>query len=389
MLRSDQYVQSADCHSVVVWRSDSVMNRLDDLARHTRTSSEGAAAPALSSFVAEASLPAAVSAGEPAKPALWEFPAEGPHSAGTAAAVARTSTRHWAMYAATAAVIFGGILAGTWGARALQRSRPAATQAAAAPVVNAPVVGTPVDDPAKLPAALIPSVELRPFVGAPVARVVANPPRIADAASRPVPDDRQTRDTAATTPRGTSGGASTAARLTPTTRPRTEPVPPPAAPMAAINPAVTSTPPQASPVVETPAAAAPPAQRIPAAIARPEPEALPSVVARSDQSEIQRTLGQYRSAYGRLDAEGAQAVWPSVDVRALARAFDTLSSQELEFETCLFDIAGPVATAQCRGSATYTPKVGGRGPKAERRQWTFRLRKVNEAWKIESAQAKR
>jgi hypothetical protein len=158
--------------------------------------------------------------------------------------------------------------------------------------------------------------------------------------------------------------------------------------MAAMNPAVTSPPPEALPPVEAPAAAAP-APRIPAAIARPEPEALPSVVARSDQNEIQRTLGQYRSAYERLDAEGAQAVWPSVDVRALARAFDSLSSQELEFETCLFDIAGQVATAQCQGSATYTPKVGGRGPKAEKRQWTFRLRKVDEAWKIESAQAKR
>src|SRR4029453_5904381 len=126
-------------------------------------------------------------------------------------------------------------------------------------------------------------------------------------------------------------------------------------------------------VVEAPAAAAPPAART--AIARPEPEALPSAVARSDPSEIQSTLGKYRGAYERLDAEGAQAVWPSVDVRALARAFDTLSRQELAFETCVFDIAGPVATAQCQGSATYTPKVGGRAPKAERRQWTFRLRK--------------
>jgi len=158
--------------------------------------------------------------------------------------------------------------------------------------------------------------------------------------------------------------------------------------MAAMNPAVTLPPPEAPPVVETPAGAAQPAPRIPAAIARPEPEALPSVVARSEQNEIQRTLGQYRSAYQRLDAQAAQAVWPSVDVRALARAFGTLSSQELAFETCLFDIAGPVATAQCRGSATYTPKVGGRGPKAERRQWTFHLRKVDEAWKIESAQAR-
>ena len=158
--------------------------------------------------------------------------------------------------------------------------------------------------------------------------------------------------------------------------------------MAAMNPAVTSPPPAPPPVAETPAAAVQPSPPIAAAIARPEPEALPSVVARSEQNEIQRTLGQYRSAYQRLDAQAAQAIWPSVDVRALARAFDTLSSQELAFETCLFDIVGPVATAQCRGSATYTPKVGGRGPKAERRQWTFRLRKVDEAWKIESAQAR-
>ncbi len=363
------------------------MNRPDDFARETRASSEGDVAPGLSSFVTEASMPAAASTAESTPPALWEFPAEGSHSAVAATAATGAAIRKAAMYASVAAAVGVGIAAGTWGARALQRSRPVATQMAAAPIANAPVVTPPVDAPAEPSAELIPSVELRPSIGAPVARVVANPPQTA-AVSQAVPDDRQPRDAAASTPRGTSGGASAAARAMPAPRPRTEPVQPAVAPMATMNPAVTLPPPEAPPVVETPAAAAQPAPRIPAAIARPEPEALPSVVARSEQNEIQRTLGQYRSAYQRLDAEAAQAVWPSVDVRALARAFDTLSSQELAFETCLFDIAGPVATAQCRGSATYTPKVGGRGPKAERRQWTFHLRKVDEAWKIESAQAR-
>ena len=128
---------------------------------------------------------------------------------------------------------------------------------------------------------------------------------------------------------------------------------------------------------------------MPAAVVRPAPEALPSVVARTEQSEIQRTLGQYQSAYSLLDAEAARAVWPSVDVRALARAFDSLTSQQLAFETCQFDIVGEAATAQCRGSATYTPKVGSRGPKLESRQWTFHLRKVDEGWKIQSAQTRR
>ena len=343
--------------------------------------------PGLSSFVTEASMPPAASTAESAPPAIWEFHAEGSHSAVAATGATGAAIRKAAMYASVAAAVAVGISAGTWGARALQRIRPVATQMAAAPIVNVPVVAPPVDARAEPSAELIPSVELRPSIGAPVARVVANPPRIA-AVSQAVPDDRQPRDAAASTPRGTGGGASAATRAMPAPRPRTEPVQPAITPMATMNPAVTLPPPEPPPVVETPPAAAQPAPRIPAAIARPEPEALPSVVARSEQNEIQRTLGQYRSAYQRLDAQAAQAVWPSVDVRALARAFGTLSSQELAFETCLFDIAGPVATAQCRGSATYTPKVGGRGPKAERRQWTFHLRKVDEAWKIESAQAR-
>ena len=363
------------------------MSRPDDFALETRASSEGDVAPGLSSFVTEASMPASAFTSEFAPPALWEFPAEGSDSvvAGTAA----TGGAIWkaAMYASVAVAVGVGIVAGTWGARALQRGRPVETQMAAAPILNAPVVTTPVDAPAEPSPELIPSVELPPSVGAPVARVIANPPRAA-VVSQAVLDDRQPRDAAVSTPRGTSGGTSTAARAVTAPRSRTEPVPPTVAPMARMNPAVTLPPADAPPVVETPPATAQPAPGTPAAIARPEPEALPSMVARSEQNEIQRALGQYRSAYQRLDAQAAQAVWPSVDVRALARAFGTLSSQELAFETCLFDIAGPVATAQCRGSATYTPKVGSRGPKAERRQWTFYLRKVDEAWKIETAQAR-
>jgi hypothetical protein len=112
-------------------------------------------------------------------------------------------------------------------------------------------------------------------------------------------------------------------------------------------------------------------------------------VARNDQVEIQQALEQYRRAYERLDADAAQTVWPSVDQRALARAFDSLASQELAFEACAFDIAGPAATARCRGSSTYTPRVGNQRPRVESRQWTFRLRKEAAGWKIQTAQAGR
>jgi ketosteroid isomerase-like protein len=121
----------------------------------------------------------------------------------------------------------------------------------------------------------------------------------------------------------------------------------------------------------------------------PQPQAFATAAARTEQSEIQQTLGQYRTAYQRLDAQAARTVWPSVDARALGRAFSTLASQQLSFDSCLVDIAGNSATAHCTGSATYTPKVGGGEPRSELRQWTFQLRKASDGWKIQSAQIRR
>jgi hypothetical protein len=146
-----------------------------------------------------------------------------------------------------------------------------------------------------------------------------------------------------------------------------------------------------APAVPAPAVQAPvtPPPTPPATAVRPAPAAPAAVAAPSEHSEIERTLAQYRSAYQRLDAEAAQAVWPSVDVRALARAFDTLASQQLAFENCQLEIAGQSATAECRGSATYAPKIGNREPKLEPRQWTFHLHREPEGWKIQSAQTRR
>jgi hypothetical protein len=121
----------------------------------------------------------------------------------------------------------------------------------------------------------------------------------------------------------------------------------------------------------------------------PQPQAFATVATRNEQSEIQQTLGQYRAAYQRLDAQAARTVWPSVDARALGRAFSSLTSQQLAFDSCIFDITGNNATAHCTGSATYTPKVGGGGPRSELRQWTFRLQKAPDGWKIQSAQIRR
>jgi hypothetical protein len=124
-----------------------------------------------------------------------------------------------------------------------------------------------------------------------------------------------------------------------------------------------------------------------AVVAPAGPPAIPPVAAAvesvDDRALVGQTLQRYRSAYEGLDAGSAQAVWPAVNQAALARAFDGLQSQTLTFET------GDAATAICRGSARYVPKIGSREPRVEPRLWNFTLHKDAGDWKIDSARAER
>jgi hypothetical protein len=109
------------------------------------------------------------------------------------------------------------------------------------------------------------------------------------------------------------------------------------------------------------------------------------VLAVDDSALIRDALQRYRHAYNALDARLAHAVYPGVDETALARAFEGLQSQSLDFEACTVDASGVSARAVCRGSAQYVPRIGSRAPRAEPRLWTFRLRKDGRDWTIESA----
>ena len=148
------------------------------------------------------------------------------------------------------------------------------------------------------------------------------------------------------------------------------------------------------PAVDRPSATTPapaPVERVPEPppsvsprVERP-PDA-PSTVAADDPALIRDALQRYRHAYNALDARLAHAVYPGVDEAALAHAFEGLRSQSLEFEACSVDaLAESSARAVCRGSARYVPKIGSREPRAEARVWTFRLRKNDGDWRIESA----
>ena len=112
-------------------------------------------------------------------------------------------------------------------------------------------------------------------------------------------------------------------------------------------------------------------------------------LADSDEAQVTAALQRYRVAYEGLDARRARAVYPAVNEAALARAFASIESQALTFDVCVVQLQGVGATAVCRGSARYIPKVGAREPRIEPRNWTFALRKTGDDWTIESARTDR
>jgi hypothetical protein len=119
------------------------------------------------------------------------------------------------------------------------------------------------------------------------------------------------------------------------------------------------------------------------------PPATVSVTPKSDDRLVRDTLQRYRLAYEGLNARSAREVWPAVDEPALERAFEGLASQTLTFNECAVQLHGAVATARCRGSATYTPRIGNRETHVEPRVWNFTLRKVDAGWQIDAARVAR
>ena len=110
---------------------------------------------------------------------------------------------------------------------------------------------------------------------------------------------------------------------------------------------------------------------------------MPAAATLSEESiALEEILNRYEQAYDRLDAQAAVSIWPSVDSRALSRAFARLQQQDLELGRCSFAISESAATAQCSGHLRYSQRVGDTTPKSERHVWTIQFSRVGELWKI-------
>ncbi len=108
----------------------------------------------------------------------------------------------------------------------------------------------------------------------------------------------------------------------------------------------------------------------------PPPPTAPPV-----EPRIRAVLSSYEAGFDTLDATAVHRVWPGVDERSLARAFDGLASQSVSLGDCTIAVRGETATAQCQGSTTWAPKVGG-GSRTEARRWEFALRNGGGSWVI-------
>jgi hypothetical protein len=103
---------------------------------------------------------------------------------------------------------------------------------------------------------------------------------------------------------------------------------------------------------------------------------------------INTTLRRLQAAYEQRDARLAKAVWPTVNERALARAFEGLRSQNVTFDRCRMSVLSVSADVECRGVMSYVPRVGSQDQRTESRQWRFRVRKGDDQWLITNAEAR-
>jgi hypothetical protein len=89
-----------------------------------------------------------------------------------------------------------------------------------------------------------------------------------------------------------------------------------------------------------------------------------------------------------LNARAAKILWPSVDERALGRAFEQLKRQDVVFDACETTITRLAAVSSCHGHASYVPRVGSETKRIEAARWNFKLRKGGDGWLIEGVESR-
>jgi hypothetical protein len=151
-------------------------------------------------------------------------------------------------------------------------------------------------------------------------------------------------------------------------------------PRAAESPLATR---PSQPAAERPGAA--PATPV---ISPPAPPPAAAAALAPETRAVLITLYKYQEAFSNLDASAAHDIWPSVDVKALDRAFGQLDQQTVDLTGCNVGVNGDRAEAACTGTASYVQKVGKKTMRSEQRQWHFTLQQSEGQWMIDRVDAR-
>lgn len=102
---------------------------------------------------------------------------------------------------------------------------------------------------------------------------------------------------------------------------------------------------------------------------------------------VRYALGAYERAVTRSDTAATREVWPSANAKALTDAFSAVREQRLQLGACDVDVQGERATAICRGTLRYRPRVGDHSTRIRRGRWEFQLERTEGRWIIQSVDA--
>jgi hypothetical protein len=289
-------------------------------------------------------------------------PAALPPASVSAAAMSPARRSNWRPHATRAGLVLAGCILGLvfaflvrtrpW-ATIDERATPAAPMVALPPaaVARAPEPRAPVTPPTIAP----PLAPARPVLSVDRPAAVTRDGRVARAPSAPAPLPAS----ATATPDAVENVPTLPSRL--------------AAPVVEQRAELSSPAPIAAPPIPAPSV-----------IARPPALAPPAVpAAEANARAVRQVLHAYEDSYDRLDAQAVASIWRGLDAGQLARAFSTLSSQDLTFERCDLNLVDAQATASCRGLLRYVPRVGAPSPRTQPMTWTIELSRLDERWLIE------
>jgi hypothetical protein len=114
----------------------------------------------------------------------------------------------------------------------------------------------------------------------------------------------------------------------------------------------------------------------------------PVSTAHARDAGIRQLLQRYEDAYDHRDVQTAATLWPSLDQRALTRAFASLDRQDVSFDRCDIDASEARGSAVCVGTVRYVRSVGRSVEKEGRITWTFDLTRSGEDWRIAGLRAR-